>query len=49
MEYEEPELVRTLKTLDRELATFRSDLLGYMRLYWARESLNDWRIICTFL
>ena len=27
MEYEEPELVRTLKTVDRELATYRSDLL----------------------
>jgi len=27
MEYVEPELVRTLKTVDRELAMYRSDLL----------------------
>jgi hypothetical protein len=28
MEYEEPELVRIFKTVDRELAIFRSVLLG---------------------
>ena len=49
MKCEEPELVRDIfKTLDRELSTYRSDLLGVGEVLLGK-GVTEQRIICTFL